>query len=228
MHGFKQGWIPLLAGMFFCLCVNTPVGAGPITFEFAGEVTFIGDEDNVLGDGVSLGSPFSGSFTFESTTPDVDPSQQLRAIYEDTITDVSGLLADLAFSGPIGGGNFIALVLDGFFGTSSDEYTVRSGIELLGQPARFRLTLVDGTGTAFSDDSLLIDAPDPVDFERATFNLFSEASDFSFSVGGELTALIPEPMTVVLLGVGAAFLITRRPTHPERVRTRVRENSRSD
>ncbi|MGD2111093.1 MAG: hypothetical protein PVI86_17080, partial [Phycisphaerae bacterium] len=44
--------------------------AALITWEFGGRITSVHDVNDVLGGQVSVGTPFSGSFAFESTTPD--------------------------------------------------------------------------------------------------------------------------------------------------------------
>ena len=51
-------------------CVVNQVSGGLVTWEFAGEITLVRDPDNFLAGAVTVGSPFSGSYTFESATPD--------------------------------------------------------------------------------------------------------------------------------------------------------------
>ena len=67
------GCLFLLLGL---VLAPTVADAGPITFTFAGTVTQdpLLDPDDPFGGTIAFGTPFSGSYVFESTTPDGDPS----------------------------------------------------------------------------------------------------------------------------------------------------------
>ena len=63
----------LVAAGFVVALGGGIVQAGFVTWEFAGEVTSVEDDLNLLGGQVSVGSPFSGIYTFDPDTPDIDP-----------------------------------------------------------------------------------------------------------------------------------------------------------
>lgn len=94
--------------------VMTPAKGALVTWQFAGEITSVVDRNNLLDGAITVGTPFSGSYTFESTTPDLDPKNTGNGRYDDAITSVSGIIGDLTFGGPIQGDNLIA-VRDDFF-----------------------------------------------------------------------------------------------------------------
>jgi len=58
-----------------------------ITFAFEGDITSVTDRDGILGGQVQVGDTFSGSYTFESTTPDSNPHVRF-GYYADAITSV--------------------------------------------------------------------------------------------------------------------------------------------
>jgi len=183
------------------------VRAGPVTFEFAGEITFITDDENLLGGAVTVGSPFSGLYTFESTTPDSDPDEPRRGLYNDAITFVSGEIAGIAFSGPLAPTDFVD-VLD-FPNTSFDHYLVYAEVELLSTALDFKVRLGDQSGTAFHNDSLPATAPSLALFDSATFTVFDGSETIPFYVKGHVTSFVPEPGAVVLLALGS-LIASRR------------------
>ena len=80
---------PNLFVPFLTLLIFAPSGvrAGPVTWEFAGEVNFILDGPEILViNGIDIGTPFSGSFTFESTTPDLSSSNTAIGRFANAVT----------------------------------------------------------------------------------------------------------------------------------------------
>ena len=59
--------VGMLAGL-------SPARAELVTWGFSGEIDSVLDSENVLEGAVTVGTPFSGRFTFETTTPDDNPS----------------------------------------------------------------------------------------------------------------------------------------------------------
>jgi len=51
------------------LSLSVATRAGPVTWEFGGVVTSVYDPEGLFGGVVSVGTPFSGYYTFESDTP---------------------------------------------------------------------------------------------------------------------------------------------------------------
>lgn len=183
-------------------------GAYPVTWEFAGAITFVSDENDFLGGAVTVGSAFSGSYTFESTTPDGSPDDPTRGTYSDAITTLSGQVGTVSFFGAVGTVNRLT-IFDDLSISDSDQYGISVDIELLGKTVVFRWILFDATASVFSDDSLPLSPPDLGSFYTRRLDIFSESETNPFFLSGQLTSLVPEPGMLLLLGVGALALAKR-------------------
>lgn len=205
----------LIAGV-----VVDPALAGLVTWEFTGEVTSVFDRNNLLGGAITVGSPFSGSFTFESTTKPTEPG---GGFYGDAITDISGQVVDLPFHGPISSIDFnFLLVEDNIPHSGDDQYLVRTAAEFLDETVAFGLSLIDTSGTVFSNRILPLSPPALELFTSTEFKL-SPVSE-SFLVVGEVTSIVPEPMSLILLGVGV--LMTERWRRKRYATSKVETHSR--
>ena len=181
-----------------------PASGYPVTWEFAGEITSVRDDDGLLGEAVPVGSPFSGSYTFESTT---EPTSPGGGFYDDALITASGTVGEVGFVGFVGFSNFL-LVANVEPGSGSDHYQVLTPVELLGEVAGFWLTLEDSTGTVFSSNALPVSPPRLEYFDPSEFRL--SANSEAFVVTGEITALVPEPGTLLLLLLGALVMRNRQ------------------
>lgn len=211
--------IVAVAGLF--ACGSSVASASPITFSFTGEVTQdpLLDPADPFGGTITLGAALTGSYTFESTTADSDPS-----INGGSYTSVGGTL-----SVSIGGTALLAADLlnvglgNNFSG--SDFYTVSSRNTSGPDPFDVTLTLQDLQGTVFSDALLSSDAPPFAAFELTSLLLMGTFGGNQVEIGGRLTSLtcttgcgpagapgsavVPEPSTVSLVSVGLAALRLR-------------------
>ena len=187
-----------------------PAMADYVIFAFEGEITSVEDDDNLLGGAVTVGSPFSGSYTFDSLTPDSDPHPR-RGLYWDAIIEISGDIAGIPFSGPVGERNSIEVQND-FASTTLDGYVVRPDVDLLGLDMDIIIALVDDTGAAFSTDHLPNSPPDLELFNTRHFALFDASESVPLRLYGNVTSLtlVPEPATLLMLGVAALMLSTGR------------------
>jgi len=195
------------------LSLCTAARAGPVTFQFAGEITRVRDPDNLLGGAVTIGSPFSGSYTFESATPDVDPDPR-RGLYEGALLDVLGQVGALGYHGPRGERNAIE-VRDGFAGQGlGDEfYQIRSDLVVGGLELDFGLGFGGVGGDVLGGDALPIIPPDITRFESREFYIFDSSENVPIGLGGEIKSLtlVPDSGTLLLLLVGMGLLGTRQP-----------------
>lgn len=190
----------------------------PVTWDFAGQITDVIDDDGVLGGAVVVGSEFFGSFTFESSTPDQREDDPTFGRYENALSAISGQVADLAFTGPAGPINRV-LVEDGLFHPGRDALEAHANVLLLNNAVSIRVSFVDGTGSLFETDALPLLVPSLNALESARFTLFSEDELFRFALQGDITLLVPEPSSLVLLGGAAMALCTRRRIRRPRIRT---------
>lgn len=196
----RQTLVGFIGGLTLAFAAERAVGY-PVTWQFAGEITFVRDPDNLLAGAVTVGSPFSGSYTFESTTPDSETGFSRLGEYDGALTGVSGHVGSLRFVAPMDSDSTIEIQND-FRSSTLDVYFATTRIPFVNETLDFGILLVDGTGTAFSSDLLPPTPPDLDSFDVADFLLVDLSEVIVLSMRGELTSLIPEPATLLLLGFG--------------------------
>lgn len=194
------------------------VQAAPVTYYFGGHLSWV---DPDLSPTLAVGNGFSGSFTYESTTADSAPSDPNQGFYPPgpafTVT-INGLPFSIA-----GGGSGSVAVYNDFFGI--DRFSANSeaaGPSINGySPEVFEINLQDPTQSTFSSDALPASELDLALFGSSNFTL----SFYNFdplllfptaAIAGPLSYLsltdpnaitsIPEPGSLVLLGLGLAGL----------------------
>ncbi len=187
------------------LAVPGPAVAGPIMFEFAGEVTAIFDPDARLPSSIDVGAMFSGRYAFDPGVSDISVSSAVGN-YPDVITFLEGTVGDVSFEGPVTSSRIF--VVDGLSGT--DAYQVLADIDFLGEVRRFSLRLTDDQGTVFTTDSLPITPLELGEFEFTRFLLFDKSDTLLFTVTGQVHAFVPEPTTAILFGGGVLALARSR------------------
>ena len=185
--------------------------AGLVTWHFSGELVHVTPEFNVFPETIESGTPFSGTFTFDTGTPDADMDNPRIGLYPDSVTAVSGLLGEMPFAAS----ELLAsewFVRDVAVGQDNDSFTVSiSGVQLPIIDGLFRLDIfvADANGSMLSDDGLPLHPPDMTALDvrsRADF-LWDPGPG---SAGGPINVLIPEPSTLALLIFGAAGCLVRR------------------
>jgi hypothetical protein len=179
-----------------------------VTWEFAGNLTRVDDNAGLFGGSVSIGDPFSGSYTFDSETPDSDPGSITRGLYENAVSGASGNFGAASYSFVSGADNVIE-VLD-FPGIGVRSYRALFSVEILGEQLDLSLYFQDPTGAVFLDDSLPVSPPDLEPLDLAKIELFDGSERLDVTIVGQFTTVIPEPATVVLLAVGALLTVRRR------------------
>jgi hypothetical protein len=192
--------------------------AAPITFKFSGTVdsvdfTFIAFWQGIFGGTIPafLGSTFSGTFTFDPTLSDLDPSAN-TGIYQQVPAGISGIsvtVSGVTFEqDPTR--NFFISVLDDFAGLDSWNLTSLGDPTALGVPDssfsyQVFVNLGNFGGNAFPSDALptsasLSDFPD-----QQRFGVSIGPAVQNLSVNGEIESLtiVPEPSTLALFFIGA-------------------------
>ncbi len=193
------------------VCILTSLArASPVTFEFAGEITGVFDPDNLLQGAVVIGSPFSGGYTFESTTADSQPHPS-QGVYDGSILSISGQVGTLTFYGPVGGRNSIE-VRDESLG--ADSYAVRPDVLFAGVDLDLLLYVADPTAGALPGDQLLLVPPDLSLFTQTDFGIWDASEQIPLGLSGRITSIVPEPLTAALLAVGALALRRKRCVRP--------------
>ena len=194
--------------MFILLLAPGHASAAPVTFSFGGAVTDVMGSVFTPGgqgpNGFSTGLPFSGSFTFDSSTPDsiaaANNGRYNGAIqnltvnvgtYQATFTPGSSFIQ--VINRP--SGDIYELRADGFLGNS-----VNGRI-----PTSFRLELTDPSASVFSNDSLPTSPPSLSSFASSQWRLIFEAN--GRRVQGAIASLVPLPAAVWLFGAGLIALV---------------------
>lgn len=178
------------------------VRGGPVTWQFTGEITRVSDPLNLLGGGVEVGSPFSGSYTFESSIPDSQPDPR-QGIYNGAVVDVSGIVGVVPFSGPHASRVNRFRIDDATGGFERDHYALQVGITFVGQTLDFELFMVGGHTSALLNDALPILPPDLNLFEFRGLGISDTLEQVPILIDATLTSVVPEPTMIVMLLVGA-------------------------
>lgn len=197
---FARGLCALTLGCFGA----TQAQAELVTYTFTGEVSLV---DAGIASEFSVGEAVTGTYTFESTTPDSDGSANIGS-YLNAVT---------AFSANIGGDYPITLDNSSEIrvrnNNPNDSYSVDitdpmaatvNGLDL----SLFSIFVSDPDATVFASDALPVTLPELSEFETVlNVSFFTDGGSAPLEeLNFRLTLLqeIPEPSSVAL----AAFTLT--------------------
>lgn len=202
--------------------------AAPVTYYFGGMLSHV---ETALTPHFAVGNAFSGSFTFDSSSPDLNPDP-LRGTYAPGPA-FSAAVNGVQYS-TTGGGSGSVGVDNNFggydtLGANSAQLLAEMQPEIGGYlPDLFNLVLQDSSSTAFNNDTLPLGGLNLDDFNVARFEMgffLSPSVDhtllpFFASINGELSYisltdpsnnLVSEPGSALLLVMGiSAFAVGRR------------------
>lgn len=124
-----------------------PASAAPITFNFTAQITQV--HASLLGD-ATVGDILSGSFTYESLTPD--------SVASPSVGGYTGAITSFSYSGGAIAGNGAGSIGIGNNQPAGDIFTALDASSFSGVSASgsmdFRLELRDNDATALANDSL--------------------------------------------------------------------------
>ena len=207
-----------------------PASAAPVTFYFQGEVTAVDDADDVLHGIIHVGEVFTGTYVFESTTPDINIAPGV-GVYRESAPP-----AGIRFGIGQYGGLFqtdpsnVAQVIEVDDGPLVDRYFYGSFFNLAHGPGEFVdgifIELFDNTATAFNSEALPLTPPDLALFTQSRLQIDGHGftTDFGtplYQIHAKLRSLrdlppdtdpipAPEPGTLTLLLTGGLGLVARR------------------
>ena len=202
-----------------CLSVlSVPALASQITFHFTGTVTQTNfDPSDPFGGSIGFGTAITGSYTFDSATPDSDPSVS-SASYQH-----AGPPYGLSIN--IGGNLFSTndfLAVNVLNGAGIDQYGVLAcnggSAACFSGDLTVSMLMQDATGTALASAALPVAPPPVAAFPSRTLSLYRNYFDdagtfYQIQIDGTLDSLtaVPEPSTTTSLLLGCAlFAIARR------------------
>lgn len=197
------------------IAIAAPARATLVTWAFEGDITYVSDRDGILLGQVNIGDTFSGSYTFESTTPDSEPHPRV-GLYLQAMTELSGQVGGVPFSALPGFDSSIDIRDDS--SGLTDKYRALSGAWIANRAVEFSLQLFTDDLSQILDDSLLLDPPALGAFSPRILTLGgSETAGISISADLSSLALIPEPGTLAFLFLGVAVVARRTSTRSRRM-----------
>jgi len=186
-----------------------------ITIGLRAEVTYIDQSAYDLLEGhVQLGDTLTGTYTYDSQTPDSNPLSGVGDYYQDSAPCGIRLEAGgIVFESDPDILNFLIELNDNHVG--EDNYLLRSysnlplpnGVEV----DHISWQLDDPSCTALSSDALPLGPPVLSDWQYQGLSI-ELGPKGGANIGAQVTCvwLIPEPATVLLLGCGSVLLLRKR------------------
>ena len=200
--------ITLAIAVLCGLAVSPPGAVGAlITIEIEGVVDSVDDSFGYLEGNVNIGDTITGWYTYDSSvtrlpgerfhfnTPPCGVSLSVGGF--DFQTDQS----DIDFQ--MGIGNDL-LWGDTYFFISFNNLSLSNGTLV----DRISWSLEDATGLALSSDALPLTAPSLEDWRSE--NRLRMYRDRMWGIEAHVTSAIPEPSTILFLGIGAVLLKKRQ------------------
>ena len=206
--------ILLLAVVVFALVAGS-AQATIVTIALTGEVTYLRDPDNLLGGQINIGDVITGSYTYDTSTPDTNPRSGVGDYWYSTAPyGINLSVGDIVFQTDPENVDFLVEIVNDY--TGGDTYLLASYANLplvSGIPVQhISWQLDDFSQTAVSSTRLENRPPDIEDWQ-SIFGLSIELGEKGGAlIRGTVTglSLIPEPMTVFPLTLGALILLKKR------------------
>jgi hypothetical protein len=194
-----------MAGILAVAIHGSTVVAAMITFQFGGVVTSVDDRNGALGGTVNVGDPFSGTYTFDSDTPDSRPGDPEIAEYRGSNWSMATTIGGLALSAS-GEVNRIFIVDK----DTGDSFSLgaflfdSNGFRVF----EFGVDMIDLTGSALTGDQLPLTPPDISAFQTRSLWLDARKEGVGdILVQGEVNVLTPEPQATLLFTTGLLGII---------------------
>ncbi|ULA59069.1 MAG: conserved exported protein of unknown function [Nitrospira sp.] len=192
------------------LAMAVPSNAANVSFNFTGSVSdvqggvFTSGGSGLNGFGSSL--PMSGSFKFNSATPDVLPGDGSWGLYPNPIQSMSVKVGNYTATFSPGSSVMQVIKNPGLGDTFKVTLNNFSGSTVNGlTPTTFEMELVNPNGNVFTNDHLPTTPPSLSSFASNQWRLvFSGVGN---RVQGALTSLVPLPAAVWLFGAGLIALV---------------------
>lgn len=182
-----------------------------VTIHITAEVDHVGDPHNFFGGAIAVGDMISGTYTYDTATPDTSASAR--------IGNYGHYLAPAGVDLSVGGIQFKTdpTSVDFWVGIVDDyppvddygfiSYSNVALPSLAVSVGAIYWTLEDSRGSALSGDSLLGAAPSLADWDFNRLHIGGPDRGPSFGITGHvISAAVPEPGTLLLVGLGVLLL----------------------
>lgn len=188
---------PAFLAMFLALAATA--SASIITVNYSGVITQV-PIDDIFGD-IAPGTPFQGSYTFDSSSADLIPANNTTGSYSFT--------APLGLTAVIGTHTFDAagLLSIGIVNSLIDQYTVFA--QTPGAGLTISLFLQDNSAAVFSNDQLPSSALPIAAFTQTEFHLALVLDGAELQADGQLNGITTVPEPAYLCAALAALLLLR-------------------
>lgn len=204
----------------FVVVLLFTVGAAravPITIEITGNVTSVGGDVGSIPSTIYTGVSFTGTYTYDASTPDLDASPYRGEYEHNSPYGISLHLGGYEFETMANhiGKFHISISNDDPQGNLWDYYIAESDEIVSDPPAGFtvdyiRWALGDITHTALDSDALPITVPVLTDWGYNSLSIFGSGDHGGILIEGTVSQAVPEPVTGVLMVIGVFFLRLRR------------------
>jgi hypothetical protein len=211
----------LTIGCLVLLFSFTPAQAEIIKIGFTGLVDSVTDPCNLLENGVHQNDPITGFYIYDSTTPDTNPLPIYGTYsYSGAPYGISLTIVSVTFQTDPLNVNFSVSVANDNQGNDSYSIISYNNLTLVNGVIVDNLSwdLVDNLGTAISTTDLPITPPDLSKWPFNNLYIYGGIGgtppcfDEPFQINGHVTSvyLVPEPATLLLVGIGGLFLRKRK------------------
>lgn len=204
----------ILTAIFVVLCLWTGnLRAGLITIYLTAEVTYVDDHADLLEGKVTIDDIITGSYSYDSDTPDTNPSDTVGDYWHyNTPYGINLSAGSLVFQTDPDNVHFLVEVCnnhipppDGYLLRSYNNLPLSNWVHV----ERISWQLDDYSGTALSSAALPTTPPVLEDWERNYLQITFGYKGSSYILA-RVTSAIPEPATILLLVLGSLVLTRRR------------------
>lgn len=205
MNTYRSNWLYCVAAIGLA-CRGGHARAAPITFEFSGIIDFV-EADLGLDPSVAVGASFTGNYAFDpETVVDSAPNDsRVGAYYFGSSSHLVVHVGSYEFLT-----NDLGITIWNNV-TGEDLYRVGSAQPFFSAGRQWIIMaffLQDLTATAFNSDALPLTPPDLAEFEY-DMSLAIIEDGHSAAISGTLTSLVPEPSTLMTVGLTVSLCIGR-------------------
>ena len=199
-----------VAGVCLLALVVPFANAELITIQIEGVVDTVDDSGNYLEGQVNPGDIITGWYTYDTDTPDSNPSENVGD-YEHSASQygVSLTVGGFTFMTDPANVDFLLEVVNdyptgddfGFISYSNLDLDVGTQVDII------KWHLNDPTGAPLYSDTLPLSAPVLAEWDWNQLRIHGERG--GYIIDGHVTFAIPEPCTLLFLGLGVLSVIRK-------------------